>query len=76
MITHRCENSLKNKASIRYSKRFNSLKIKEDFSTWRLFKLEFNNEYEAKYLNHISEIFYCPFCGLKLNKKGDEKSEF
>lgn len=65
LITHRCEGSLKNKVSIRYTKQF-SCNIRHDYEAWRLFKLECGEEYDNYYLSHISEINYCPFCQVDL----------
>lgn len=66
-ITHRCEGSLENEVSIRFTKQFNSLAISDDFITWRLFKPEIDwGEYGNMYLSHVSEIKFCPFCGKEL----------
>ena len=66
MITHRCNDSLKNQVSIRYDYEFLSIKVPNDYKQWRLFKLEEDVNYDTKHLNHISEIIYCPYCGVKL----------
>ena len=68
LLTHRCEGSLKHKLSIRFSKEFNNMTIPYDFETWRLFELEIDADYDSKYLSHVSEINFCPFCGEKLMK--------
>ncbi len=68
MKTHRCEGSLKNKVSIRYTKKYRNFNALYDYEAWRLFKLEIDNEYDSKYLSHVSEIEFCPFCGKKLKE--------
>lgn len=73
-ITHRCDSSLKNEMSIRFTTQYNSLEISDDFVTWRLFRPEINYDYNSIYLSHVSEIQFCPFCGKELkniNKEGD-----
>lgn len=65
-ITHRCEGSLKNEISIRFTNEYGSLKISDDFKTWRLFQLEIDDDYGSMYLSHVSEIKFCPFCGKEL----------
>ena len=68
LLTHRCEGSLKNEVSIRYTNEYGNFNILYDYEAWRLFKLETDSDYGVKYLSHISEIKFCPFCGEKLNK--------
>lgn len=68
-ITHRCEGSLKNEISIRFTKQFNSLEISDDLVTWRLFKPEIDYDYGSMYLSHVSEIKFCPFCGKELKEE-------
>ena len=68
MRTHRCEGSLKNKVSIRYSKQYRHINALYDYEAWRLFKLRIDSEYDSKYLSHISEIKFCPYCGKKLEE--------
>lgn len=66
-ITHRCEGSLKNEVSIRYTKEFQDINYSSDYIAWRLFKAtEFEDGYGEMYLKHISEIKFCPFCGKEL----------
>lgn len=65
-ITHRCEGSLANEMSIRYSKQHTMLNISSDYKTWRLFKLTMSDDYNSYYLSHISPIEFCPFCGKRL----------
>jgi hypothetical protein len=57
--THRCEESLKHYASIRFKEK------------WILYKLEYDWEtgMDNHYNKPIYEIKYCPFCGIKLNKE-------
>lgn len=71
MITHRCEGSLKHGVSIRFTNKFGTWKIKGDYETWRMFKATqcVDYVYDGYYLQHITEITYCPFCGERL--KGD-----
>lgn len=66
MKTHRCEKSLENKVSIRYSREFNSLKLMRDSEAWRMFVLKYDGEYDVNYLTHVSKIKYCPFCAVEL----------
>ena len=68
MRTHRCEGSLKNKVSIRYSKQYRHINALYDYEAWRLFKLRIDSEYDSKYLSHISKIKFCPYCGKKLEE--------
>ena len=68
MITHKCEKSLKRGKVIRFCKKFEEWDIEGDYKAWRLFQntipyCECDNDV---YLEHISEIDYCPFCGEKL----------
>ena len=67
MKTHRCEGSLKNKVSIRYTKQYRYINDLCDYEAWRLFKLRIDSEYDTKYLSHISEIKFGPYCGKKLD---------
>ena len=66
--THRCEGSLRNGVSIRYTTKFKNYNDLYDYETWRLFKLVVDSEYDSKYLSHVSEIEFCPFCGKKLKE--------
>ena len=68
MKTHRCEGSLRNGVSIRYTTKFKNYNDLYDYEAWRLFKLVVDNEYDSKYLSHVSEIEFCPFCGKKLKE--------
>lgn len=66
MKTHRCGKSLKAKISIRYTKQFPiSWDIKDDKEAWRLFHQISNSEYDNVKC-HVSEIEYCPYCGINL----------
>lgn len=71
-ITHRCEGSLKNEISIRFTKQFDSLETSDDFVTWRLFKPEIDYDYSSMYLSHVGEIKFCPFCGKELKDIREE----
>lgn len=66
MKTHRCKESLKNEISINYSIKYKNVYDEDDFETWRLFKNTYDWDYDSHYQNHIAEIKYCPFCGIKL----------
>ena len=66
MKTHRCEESIKQEVSIRYSKQFELLNIANDYECWRLFKHTHNWDYNSHHLNHVAEISNCPFCGMEL----------
>ena len=66
MKTHRCEKSLENKVSIRYSREFNTFKLRSDYETWRMFVLKYDGEHDVNYLAHVSKIKYCPFCAVEL----------
>ena len=48
MKTHRCEGSLKNKVSIRYTKQYRYINDLCDYEAWRLFKLQIETEYDHK----------------------------
>ena len=61
--------SLKNEVSIRFSKESESIDLAGDCVSWRLFALEYNFEYNTKYLKRISAIDFCPFCGEHLITK-------
>ena len=74
-ITHRCEGSLKNEMSIRFTTQYNSLEISDDFVTWRLFRLETDYDYNSTYLSHVSEIKFCPFCGKELKDIREEGND-
>ena len=69
MHTHRCDGSLKNKVSIRYTKQYRYINDLCDYEAWRLFKLQIDSEYDTKYLSHVSEIKFCPYCGKELEKE-------
>ena len=75
MRTHRCEGSLKNEVSIRYTKQYRYINALYDYEAWRLFKLRIDSEYDSKYLSHISEIKFCPYCGKELEGVKDEMEE-
>lgn len=68
MKTHRCKGSLKAEVSIRYDYKYTNLRLKDDYKHWRLFKSTLDNEWN-KYLLHVAEIEYCPFCGKKLEEE-------
>lgn len=68
MITHRCEGSLKHGVSIRYAKAFKHISQDEDYKTWRLFQLEYDEYFDNHYLKHIAPINICPFCGEDLRE--------
>ena len=67
MITHRCKNSIKNNISIRYTNPYKhtSLSNKED---WWLLKAIQDFDYDSFYLQPITTIQYCPFCGERVKK--------
>ena len=69
MKTHRCEGSLANEVSSRYCKKFSIIDYPGDYEAWRLFKLQIDSEYDTKYLSHVSEIKFCPYCGKELEKE-------
>ena len=46
-----------------------------DYEAWRLFELRIDFEYDSKYLSHISEIKFCPYCGKELEEVKDEMEE-
>ena len=68
MRTHRCEGSLKNKVSIRYTKQYRHINALYDYEAWRLFELRIDFEYDSKYLSPISQIKFCPYCGKELEE--------
>lgn len=68
IITHRCEGSLENNISIRYTKAYKNILKNEDYKTWRLFQLEYDEYFDNHYLKHVAPINICPFCGEKLDE--------
>lgn len=64
LITHRCKESLKHGASIRYTTRCGW----EDEKAWRLFKAEADFEYDVTHFKHIIKIHFCPYCGELLSR--------
>lgn len=56
MKTHRCQGSLEAKMSIRYG----------GGSSWWLYKPVHDFDWDTYYLNGITKINFCPFCGKKL----------
>lgn len=78
MITHRCKELLEyNKKShipvaIRYEKWFKNLDINNDYSSWILSCLEWNDEdWDIKYMTNCCRIKYCCFCGEKLENESE-----
>lgn len=71
MITHRCEGSLKNQMSIRYTNQYGNFNISYDYEAWRLFKPT-DSDYGSTFLSHVSEIKFCPFCGKELKDMNKE----
>ena len=78
MITHRCKELLEyNKkahipVAIRYEKWFKNLDINNDYSSWILSCLEWNDEnWDIKYMTNCCRILYCPFCGEKLENESE-----
>ena len=77
MKTHRCKELLEyNKnnqgipVSIRYGKWFDSLNIDNDYLSWILSRLMWNDEdWDIQYMQKACRIVYCPFCGKKLENK-------
>ena len=70
--THRCKGSLNSRLSIRCTTPY-SVRYKEDEVAWRLFSIEESDYDCSRYLSHITEINYCPFCGEKLEKDTESK---
>lgn len=59
IVSHRCKNLLShNRMSIRCS---------EDL--WIFYSLKYDFNYGTNYLESISTIDYCPFCGKKLSEE-------
>jgi len=69
--THRCEKSLKAEASIRYTYRSEFMRTPNDKETWRLFHYIPDFDYDTTIQYHVSEIEYCPFCGLELSEESE-----
>lgn len=77
MKTHRCKELLEyNKnnqsipVSIRYGKWLDSFNIDNDYSSWILSRLMWNDEdWDIQYMQKACRIVYCPFCGKKLENK-------
>ena len=77
MKTHRCKKLLEyNKnnqgipVSIRYGKWLDSFNIDNDYSSWILSRLMWNDEdWDIQYMQKSCRIVYCPFCGKKLENK-------
>lgn len=76
MKTHRCKELLEyNKnnhipVAIRYEKWFKDFDINNDYHSWILSNLKWNDEdWDIKYMTSCCRIKYCPFCGEKLNDK-------
>ena len=67
MKTHRCEGSLKNFISIRYSNKYKNIITEDNTEVWRLFENAYDYDYGSHYQHDIAEIKYCPFCGEELN---------
>lgn len=70
MLTHRCQGSLDNKASIRFDY-MSSISFRDDIRAWRLFVYRRDPEYDVCIKHHVAEIKYCPFCGKKLEEVED-----
>ncbi len=66
LITHRCEESLKAGVSIRRDLKYDLIKVSSDYKSWRLFMFIDDIEYNCISREHVAEINYCPFCGIKL----------
>lgn len=66
MKTHRCESSLKNGVSIRFTFHSEFMRQDNDKETWRLFNYVPNYDYNCVSSYPIAEIKYCPFCGEEL----------
>ncbi len=62
--THRCTESLKNRASIRCGN-----------GVWFFMILTYDCEYGTHYLRFVSTISYCPYCGKKLTVDDKETGE-
>jgi len=67
--THRCQESLKAKASIRkliIGYRYDSRILNK----WFLGKAEIDGEWGSTYLHTLYvEMHYCPFCGIRLESE-------
>lgn len=64
--THRCEGSLKARCSIRrYPKRTPTYYAYDD-GQWHLSQQFKDLEYDCTYLEHVTRIRFCPWCGEEL----------
>lgn len=70
--THRCQQLLEyNKTSsdnicIRYGSRFESIPDKD--IAWWLSNLEWDMDYDTKYLTTVCAVKFCPFCGCEFKE--------
>lgn len=73
--THRCEKSVKAGISIRHGYKSDWLKDVPGYETkgWQLRKIVHDSEFWKPILTNVCEIFYCPFCGEKLEVANREQ---
>lgn len=77
MKTHRCKelleynkNNQSTPVSIRYGKWFDNFNYKNDYLSWSLSRLMWNDEdWDIQYMQKMCRIEYCPFCGKKLENR-------
>lgn len=67
VISHRCDFIKGSRYFIRYTDYYGS----GGFS-WRLFKVTCDMDYMREYPEHLSIVYYCPFCGKKLAGEENE----
>lgn len=65
-ITHRCKGSLRAGVSIRFGRKYKGFTYAGDYENWRLFMYLRDYDYDRIYEEYVTEITYCPFCGIKL----------
>lgn len=68
IVSHRCEGVKKWNTPIRYGNPYEYVTASFAVEGWWLYKMDVDFDYDSHYMNPISVINTCPYCGEKLER--------